>query len=197
MSLPTASHSEPSEEWIGTSAAAQRGGTTERQIRYWIDAERIQARKVRRGKRDVWEVLAEDVDKLASEQAQGGAEDPGGVTALVRAEAREAANTDLQVFLAHVDRGIDREAEERRSAVTELWAEVNATRDKSDELRRTAEVELATLRRSAEIAEKALGDLRQLVEAQGGEIAGLRAELQDARRPWWTRLFSGRDRENG
>lgn len=193
MSLPTASHSEPAEEWIGTSAAAQRGGTTERQIRYWIDAERIQARKVRRGKRDVWEVLAEDVDKLASEQGQGGAEDLGAVTALVSVEATRAAVAALQAFKEHTDRAIDRETEERRSAVSELRAEVNATRDKSDELRRTAESELATLRRSAEIAEKALGDLRALVEAQAAEIAGLREELQDARRPWWARIL-GRER---
>jgi len=148
---------------------------------------------VRRGKRDVWEVLAEDVDKLASEQGQGGAEDLGAVTALVSVEATRAAVAALQAFKEHTDRAIDRETEERRSAVSELRAEVNATRDKSDELRRTAESELATLRRSAEIAEKALGDLRALVEAQAAEIAGLREELQDARRPWWARIL-GRER---
>lgn len=151
-----------SEEWIGTSDAAQRIGASERRVRYLIEREQVRARKVPKGGRDVWEVFAEDLAEHAQTASEPRSEEN---RAIVAQEATRAAVAALGGFLEHVDSGLDREAEERRSAVSEVRA------DLSGDLR----------------------DLREALATQSEEIRSLRRDLEEARRPWYRRILRGRE----
>lgn len=93
--------------------------------------------------------------------------------------------------LTRVDSRLAADLRAFRAEIADLQAALAAL---PGEQQKTAEAIQAALEQQTADREKitaALGDLRALVEAQAAEIAGLREELQEARRPWWRRIIGG------
>lgn len=205
----------PSEQWMGTSDAAKRAGVTERRIRYMIDRGHLAARKTRRGKRDVWEVRAEDLPAVTEWAIERRAEQSG---AIGPEDTRNAILGAYSAFAAHFDACLDREAAERRSNIAGVLAEVGRRCDHAlqtaEERNAATAEELAELQRTvedvnrvlpaveaergveAQRAAAAIDELRRTLQHQAEQIAALTEELQqERRRSWWARLFVGGHRE--
>lgn len=168
-------------QWLTVAEAATRAGTGKRAVRYWIEAQKVRRRKVG----NAWQVAAEDVDVIAATEgtAEAVAEAPAEVGGgAMMALATRAAAQALQGFMAHLDGDLQREAEERRAAVAEAKTELRA-----EVQRRAEEVGGAT-----EAVAEDLATLAATVQAQADELARLRRELQEARRPWWHRIIGRR-----
>ncbi len=168
---------------ITVDEAAAILGASPRTVRRWCKAKKLVGRQVDRGNGRVlpgneWRIDADSVQALAAKLAADAS--PADTTRkpkraqaarpLSRRQSRESA--ELVAF---------------RAQIADLQVTLAAL---PGEQKKTAEAIQAAADGQEKIA-AALGDLRALVEAQAAEIAGLREELQDARRPWWARLFRG------
>lgn len=168
---------------ITVDKAAAILGASPRTVRRWCKAKKLVCRQVDRDNGRAlpgreWRVLADSVQALAAKLA---------------ADA-SPADTNRKPKRAQAARPLSRRQSRESAELVAFRAEIAnlqaALAALPGEQQKTAEAIQATADGQEKIA-AAIGDLRQLVEAQAGEIAGLRAELQDARQPWWRRLLGG------
>jgi len=201
-------------DWEGTAQAAARVGVTARKVRYWIEANRVRAKKVLQDGREVWLVASSDVTSAAEDERRAPERRSEEASEVVAIEATRAASAALQGFLAHVSEEVNREAEDRRRADDDLRTLLRTSEDKAATNLLRSEEALATQNRLLagridEVAQQATDALKAAqaaIEAQEravsqvtaerdalagtvGELAGrveeLQADLERAKRPWW------------
>ncbi|MDI9584606.1 MAG: helix-turn-helix domain-containing protein [Acidobacteriota bacterium] len=128
---------------------------------------------------------------------------PGGHRYLIDREALDKLSTaqkqthldgNLERVTALLDKALDSLSGQLDEAVQGIRADLEPVLRALPAAQEEREAVQAALEQQTADREKiteALGDLRQLVEQQAAEIAGLREELQEARRPWWRRIIGG------
>ena len=162
-----------------------------------------------------WRVVADSVQALAAELAAGASpadttrkpEPAKAARPLNRVDSRLSAEivefreqqqaiekkiTDLQDALAALPGEQKKIADALTGQLANLSAQVEPVLRALPAASEEREAVQAALEQQAADREKitdALGSLQELVTAQAEQIATLRAELQDARRPWWRRWF--------
>lgn len=108
----------------------------------------------------------------------------------IRAEAVDAVKAGLSsaqvIPLEPYSRGLERMTEVVRQGQLEALAELQGV------VQGIAEGAVQAAAEDRREVVQALGDLRNLLEAQAQEIGDLRAELREARRPWWRRILRGK-----
>jgi excisionase family DNA binding protein len=172
---------------ITVDEAAAILGASPRTVRRWCKAKKLVGRQVDRGNGRVlpgneWRIDADSVQALAAELAADAS--PADTT-------RKPKRAQAARPLTRVDSRLAADLRAFRAEIADLQAALAAL---PGEQQKTAEAIQAALEQQTADREKitaALGDLRALVEAQAAEIAGLREELQEARRPWWRRIIGG------
>jgi len=208
----------PPTEWEGTAQAAARVGVSSRKVRYWIEANRIRARKATQDGREVWLVASSDVTSAAEEERRTPERRSEEASEVVAIEATRAASAALQGFLAHVAEQVNREAEDRRrgdddlrealrssegkAATNHLRTEEALAEQKRDLEARLAEVAqqsgaaLEAAQRALQTQQEAFSQVTTERDALAAEVGALRRQVEElqarAKRPWWAIWRFGR-----
>lgn len=201
----------PPTEWEGTAQAAARVGVTSRKVRYWVEANRIRAKKALQDGREVWLVASSDVTSVAEEERRAPERRPEEASEAVAIEATRAASVALQGFLANVAEQVNREAEDRRRGDDDLREALRSSEDQAAtehlrteealaEQKRDLEARLAQVaqqsgaaleaaQRAVQTQEQAFSQVRAERDTLAAEVGDLRRQIEElrerARRPWW------------
>ena len=166
--------------------AAEALGVSVRTIRRRIKDGELPATKVLQGKKQVWAIDGAELATYAESTGQQLTIAPadGGPQ---RTESPEVPHVVQGQAMSGVpaEAALKAEVDRQREALAALETE-------REFLRRVVENMTRALPEAREQSKTELEGLQATVDAQTTEIARLKAEVSEARRPWWRRVFRGR-----